>query len=158
MFIEKYGKPKNIFVIFPGFNRIVESSSKDFATVTLFPEEERHDIQDGPIMYESDRILDIVRSVNMIQIKNFEMICKELGVNLIWSTWDLKSSNQILKYNNFNRYVNIVNDKDIASHATNMSNNSIALKLTRADGYHHGELFHDYWSNVFYSNYKENIK
>jgi lipopolysaccharide biosynthesis protein len=29
--------------------------------------------------------------------------------------------------------------------------------LNRADGDHHGEIFHDYWANVFYNNYKESL-
>lgn len=158
MFIEKYGKPKNIFIIFPGFNRIIESESQGFITCTVYPEEENHNESYGPVSFASKRVLDMIRSVNALQIKTFEMFCKEQNINLIWSTWHSNSNDHALRLNTYKNYVSILSDKDIAEHAIDLGYSSKTLKLTRADGAHHGEIFHDYWANVFYNKYKENIK
>lgn len=158
MFIEKYGKPKNIFVVFPGFNRIIESESQGFTTCTVYPEEERRSESHGSVSFASKRILDMIRSVNALQIKTFEMFCKEQSIDLIWSTWHSNSNDHALKLNTYKNYVSIVSDKDIAEHAIDLGYSPKTLRLTRVDGAHHGEIFHDYWANVFYNKYKENIK
>jgi hypothetical protein len=157
MFIEKYGKPKNIFVIFPGFSRILETGNKDFITVTFSQHKGQISDHSGPLDFTSKRILNIIKSVQVAQIKNFEMFCKELKINLFWSTWDLKSQTNASDHKSFERYVSIVSDKDIAEHAVDLGYNSKTFKLNRADGDHHGEIFHDYWANVFYNNYKESL-
>ncbi len=158
MFIEKYQKPKNIFIIFPGFNRVIESGSKSFTTCTVYPEEESHEESYGSVEFAPRRVVDMIRSVNALQIKNFEMFCREQNIDLLWSTWDSKSDDYISGLNTYSNYASIISDKDIAEYAIDLGYNLKTLKLTRSDGSHHGEIFHDYWSNVFYNKYKENIK
>jgi hypothetical protein len=158
LFIEKYGKPKNIFIVFPGFNRIIESESKSFTACTVYPDEELHEESHEQLSPASKRVVDMIRSVNALQIKNFEMFCREENISLFWSTWDSKSNNHILKLDTYKNYVGIISDKDIAEHAIDLGYKIKTLELTRSDGVHHGEIFHDYWSNVFYNKYKENIK
>lgn len=155
IFIDKYGKPKNLFVIFPGFNRIVENDSIEYTTATFFPNTEKKEVEFGNISYTSKRIMDILYSVNLLQIKNLEMFCKHLNINLKWSSWDLESNKKIIKFNAFDNYIDITDYKDITDHAIDLGYDHKTLRLTRADGSHHGEIFHDYWANVFYYKYEE---
>lgn len=158
IFIDKYGKPKNLFVIFPGFNRIVNNGSKEHSTVTFFPEIEKNATEVGNIAYTSKNVMDVLDSVNLLQIKNLEMFCKYLDINLKWSSWDLKSSKQVINFNSFDNYISITDYKDITDYAVDLGYVYKTFKLTRADNAHHGEIFHDYWTKVFFDNYKEDAR
>jgi hypothetical protein len=158
MFIEKYGKPENLFIVFPELNRCIETDSKKTATVSLFEIVPGILEEYDNILHSSSKIVNMVRSVNLLQIKNFEMYCKNIGINLIWSNWSNESEEKILEEGFFNNYVSIINEKDIADKAIELGYNYKTLELTRPDGNHHGEIFHDYWANIFYNKYKDSIK
>lgn len=153
MFIEKYGKPKNIFAIFPHFNRMIETSKDKTSTVivTRDPKDGRH--KSDNIEFSYPRMINIIQSGNLLQIKNFERLCNELDINLIWSTWCNESSNKASEEEIFNDYISIVNDKDMTDLALDLGYSVSNIKLVRADGNHHGEIFHEYWSQIFEKEY-----
>ncbi len=159
MFIEKYGKPSNIFAAFPQFNRIIESNLTQVSTITFgdIPHDKKEKSLDNVIFVE-DRIINSIQSNNLMQIKNFERFCEELGINLIWGTWCSTSHNKSLEENIFKHYVSIVNPSKIADLAVDLEYELNEETITRADKNHHGEIFHEYWANVFYNKYKENAK
>lgn len=159
MFIEKYGKPKNIFVVFPQFNRVIETSEDSVSTVTFgdIPEEKNAPAHDN-VMFVEERIINAVQSSNLLHVKNFERFCEEVGVNLIWGTWCANSHLKVMQEGIFNNYVSILSSMAVADLAVDLGYELKEESITRADKNHHGEIFHEHWSNVFYDKYKENSK
>lgn len=158
-FIEKYGKPKNLFIVFPNFRRTVEVNDNKFSTLTVSAKHKGHDqVELERHTYTDKQVVEATKTSNIVQIKTLELLCKILNINFIWSTWCYESHSIVLQNNVFNNYVNILDSNDISDLAMSLGYNTKDIKLNRADGDHHGEIFHDYWSNVFYSKYKENKK
>ena len=152
-FIKKYGKPKNLFVVFPQFNRIIETNKDNTSTLILTydPMDGREELDN--IIFSNKKIINAIQSANLLQIKNFERTCEELAINLIWGTWCRESNNKVIEEGIFNNYINLINNKDIADLAINLGYNVSNLKLTRSDNNHHGEIFHEYWAKVFKEEY-----
>ena len=121
-YINKYGKPKNIFAIFPDFNRFEFPVVKDH----LIPNKNKNSLKYLEVLHTKD-INDIpkvssaphdIRDVIPQQVAHFfsaqyilmfEQFCKEAGINLVWSTWSVPEQILICKikemndlsYNNF---------------------------------------------------------
>lgn len=159
MFIDKYGKPENLFVMFPQFNRMIETSKYTVSTVTFgdIPTKPNHS-QHSNVMFVEERIINAVQSSNLLQVKNFESVCKKLGINLFWSTWCANSNHKIVEENIYDNYCCTINGEEVADLAEELGYELNENSITRADKNHHGEIFHEYWSNVLCNKYKENIK
>lgn len=151
-FIKKYGKPENLFVIFPSLGRVHNITDTGPDLINIFLDDGTQTI--NPLIKNVNKdIRDLFYSNNFIQIKNFETLCKILNINFIWSTWCYDSSLFIEKNKKVNNYVNIIDSKKILEYC-NLNNIKVTKnKLKRVDGIHHGEIFHKYWSHVFYTKY-----
>jgi hypothetical protein len=162
MFIAKYGKPENLFIIFPQFNRIVEDKGDHFSTVTFFKEPEDDEDHDSiskaeNLDYTNDRSINAIETCNLLQISNFINLCKILDINLLWSTWDLNSHTRISRDEGSDDYIKILNDCNITDLAIDLGYNFKTIELRRSDGNHHGEIFHEYWSRQFNKQYQKNL-
>jgi hypothetical protein len=153
LFIEKYGKPETIFMLAPQFNRLIETHKDKTTTLMLSvdPEDGSHKMDN--IEYVDERVIDAVRSVNLLQIKSFEEFCRLSNINLIWGTWCPESNKKVQKEQIFNNYINILVTKDIADLAIELGYDVKNIKVSRSDGNHHGEVFHDHWAKLFNSEY-----
>lgn len=111
VYIDKYGIPDYIFVLFPGFERTIkyqdQNGTKNFLKVTTTPPHSdgyknnkavRH-FMDSYVIEES--ILFATEQINMM-----EFVCNRLGINLIWSTWadDYK---RVCKETSFKNYLDV---------------------------------------------------
>lgn len=153
LFIEKYGKPKNIFALFPQFNRLLEANEKSTSSLILDNISQNKKDKLDNIEYVDERIIDSVTSSNLMQIKNFEMFCNVLGINLIWSTWCQKSGKKVIEQDITSNYINLVNEKNVYDFAVMFNKDIDSIEITRSDGTHHGEIFHDFWAKCFYNRY-----
>ncbi len=154
-FIDKYGKPENLFVIFPQLNRIIESTVHHVSSVTFTPQPDEEQLVVGNIKYSDEKTINCIKTSNVLQIKNLETLCKHLGINLYWGLWSLESHYKIIEEDMFDNYIDLVDEKEIADLI--LSNRHSDAKLTRSDGNHHGEIFHSHWSNKFYQAYCERV-
>jgi len=123
----------------------------------LHPEAMRRcEITNGKLMlyeYMSDeRKSDFV--INALH--NFmlmEQICKLLGIQLFWGTWDQYAAITIKESNLFNNYVDTGNANDLYKWAD--SNGYTTKDLSARDTLHSGICQHTYWSDMFFKKYKE---
>jgi len=108
-FIDIYGKPNNIFLMLPPIGRKVGYiEEKDYTfSMNIFPrildKKEYHKRLKDYLkffVYEENLIM----YVNMIH--GFEKYCKDLNINLYWSTWH-EYDNNIYKNINFYNYVDV---------------------------------------------------
>lgn len=102
-YIKKYGAPKYLFALFPGFNRIEITDNKYYFQIN-----EKKDPFPGYIQniniesYTTDKFfkipypvesllpLDMAQFYSNLQIFYLEEYCKALGIKFIWSTWHHK--------------------------------------------------------------------
>jgi hypothetical protein len=143
--------------MFPQFNRSIETNKNKTSTVILnYDNSDKEDIDN--IEYTNDRIINMLMSLNLLQIKNFEMFCKKNNINLIWSTWCQYSGEKIQIQQLHDNYVNVVNEKTVADFAIMYSKDLKSIEIERTDKVHHGEIFHEFWADSLYNRYLENLK
>lgn len=158
-FIEKYGKPEYLFIIFPQFNRLIEFHPENVTTTVTLTESIPDNIVNPDNLEETTtRTINAVRALNLMSVKNFESFCEMIGIKLIWGTWCLESHKIIKQEKSFSNYVDILNYENMTDF---FIKNNIAFNnttMSRSDGNHHGEPFHRYWSHIFYSKFLESQK
>lgn len=155
LFINKYGIPQNLFIMFPQFNRALETDRDNVSTVIYSHENggKKEDIDN--IVYVSERLINSLSSVQLLHIKNLENFCKLLNINLFWSTWCQESGTKVIDEQIFNNYVNVVNEKNVVDFALMYKKDIKDIEISRTDKVHHGEIFHDFWSDSLYNKYME---
>jgi hypothetical protein len=84
-----------------------------------------------------------------------EKLCRILGIDLFWGTWDMYSSTSIENSELFNNYTNIANTKSLYRW---MYENGYDIKdLVARDGGHCGNAIHAYWAHRLFTAYKEKL-
>lgn len=122
-YINKYGKPKYIFAVFPDFDRL-EFPAVEYA---LKPSKSKNALKYLEVMHRKDP--DEIQKVSIAPhdardvippqfahffsaqyILMFEKYCKAAGIKLVWSTWNREDSILITKLNEIDRsaYTNFI--------------------------------------------------
>ena len=153
IYIAKYGKPDNLFVLLPNIGRSIEWS----AGGNMW-----HARQEHPRVYEDERPFEENMYMGeqtperykktfidfVISWRLFEDFCTASGINLLWGTWKDVDNYNIDKLNLFNNFVPLYQD-DLLSNIDKYRKDAKLNKLdmNKRDG-HHGRLFHEYWANM----------
>jgi hypothetical protein len=108
IYIEKYGKPDYLFVLFPGFERTIkyqdQNNSRSFIKVTITqPHHENYKKNNGVKHFMESYVIEESILFATDYIHNLEFVCRALGIDLIWSTWseDYKKMSEELGFNNY---------------------------------------------------------
>jgi hypothetical protein len=149
-FINKYGKPKFLFMLLPNIDRglIFDKSKKKY--VTAIPgyfqpkEDKRREESKVYIDFsENYEISDILLHVS-IQINLLESFCNEAGILFKWSTWN-EDSQKIFKELGFKNFLEW--DLDYFSKVKNTKD--LPYWEYGNDGVHFGSSFSTYASKLF---------
>jgi hypothetical protein len=108
VYIEKYGKPDYIFVLFPGFERTIkyqdQNKSKSFIKVTITPpHHDNYKKNNGVKHFMESYIIEESILFATDYIHNLEFVCNILDIKLIWSTWEqeYQRMSQELDFDNY---------------------------------------------------------
>lgn len=142
-YIETFGNPKAILILFPDNYRVSNIVDKTIMSKWLDPEQYKHS-------EESRQSINNAFLSYCILLKSLESICESKNVTLAYSSWQKETSillsklahSGYLKYS-FNIYDN--HDLDIYSYDKNKSSHPHYWKIAR-DNVHFGEM-----KNIFFA-------
>lgn len=156
-YINEYGKPKKIFILFPNLGRFYawdgnSEGSEDFVHRGHMPNSSKKNSQKfswkRKINAEEQRSQFIVFTMT---VKLFEEYCKTNDIDLYWSTWDMEDS---LNYSSINIFKNFQHMPSVQDFIKNISDDFLKEIRTRDDWQtkrdgHCGYVFHKQWSEHF---------
>lgn len=155
-FINKFGKPKMLFLLLPNIERGIKLDKEISKYVTTIP---------GPYMRkkEKDRgpskvyldfsenydVSDILLNIT-VQLNLLENYCNEAGIFFRWATWSPESQ-EILKELDFKNFLEF--DNDYFKKIKNINN--LDYWEYGNDGVHFGSSFSTYTSELFFKEVSE---
>jgi hypothetical protein len=108
VYINKYGKPDYLFVLFPGFERTIkyqdQNNSRSFIKVTITPpHHENYKKNNGVKHFMESYVIEESILFATDYIHNLEFICNLLDIKLIWSVWskDYQKMSEKLGFSNY---------------------------------------------------------
>lgn len=154
IYINKYGKPDNLFVLLPNIGRSIEWSDadSDWYVKQSYPkigENKTLDSADNPLLSDlapqeyKKLFIDFVISWRL-----FEDFCDAANIKLVWGTWEPIDDYNFSKSNLFNNFVPLPKNDLPQIIDKYRKDAKITLRdLEKRDG-HHGRLFHEYWADT----------
>jgi hypothetical protein len=156
-YINEYGKPKKIFILFPNLGRFYtwdgnEKGFEDFVHRGHIPNSSVKEAQKfswkRKINAEEQRSQFIVFTMT---VKLFEEYCKSNGIDLYWSTWDMEDS---LNYSSIDIFKNFQHMPSVQEFIKDSGSDFLKEVRTRSDWQtkrdgHCGYVFHKQWSEHF---------
>lgn len=133
-YINRFGKPKGIFLLFPGIDRYNQfdidnkNEFNSYISTTLY---KGLDKEPNNIMNFYFFLYDFI---NLIKI--LETYCKQLNIQLLWSTWHPHLHKSIIKLKSINNYVNILDSEEIL------------YDISKKDFNIPSELNNEYWEDA----------
>jgi hypothetical protein len=107
-YIKNFGKPKGVFILFPNMERQIGFSDDEDTNIFVLVYRNPRDRKDMKKIKDA-----IPNEVALFEFYHIVMMLEdyleELGVPLVWSTWDEDLNDKILKTKGFRNYVNIKN-------------------------------------------------
>lgn len=159
-YIKEYGKPDNIFILFPNIGRFLSWTSTEddkevFRQEMYFPHGTGELDTDNVIIREK---LTVEQQRNLLinfclTMKIFEEYCNSNNIKLIWSTWDQYDSENYDKLKIFNNFIVLQNQYDYIKNNKEFFVEKIEHRkdwLRKRDG-HQGYLNHFVWAEGFYN-------
>ena len=154
VYIDRYGKPDNLFIILPNMGRSIEWSKEqsnwyarqehpNFYSDNKMEFEEN--IYAGKLSPEKYKkiFLDFVISWRL-----FEDFCNASGIKLLWGTWSEIDNYNVGKLRLFKNFVSL-NQEDLLQNIDRYRKDAKLIDgdIKKRDG-HHGRLFHEYWADL----------
>ena len=148
-YIEMFGNPKAILILFPDHFRITHVVDKEIITKWYQP-------------YGSDEHTDIIDEANLknyMSLKNLELICDSRGIPLLYSSWQQETSDVFMELKKqgvlkhaFDIYENV--DIDLSKYSKKNSKYPHYWSVAR-DGIHFGEQRNNFFADSFINKLKE---
>lgn len=149
-YIDKFGKPDEIFFLIPETSRVIANSGNHLGLLTMRLDEKKFS--------DSDFINAHIYAI--ILLRFLESFCNNLNIKLIWSTWWWHEEDIFIDHNfknyfslNMRKIENIISEKYEQYHDPTRS---MEDNLVKEDG-HKGLVIHKYWADMFYEK-RENEK
>lgn len=154
-FIEEFGKPKALFILFPSIargstfeNLFAEDEVKFIIRTTMDDTSNRPEEQKNKTFQK------------LSLIKNLEILCNSLSIPFLWSTteedFDILIKDVLKESNYFKNYKSIFNFDEVIKDDKNLRKYKKYWDKSR-DGVHFGEQFHRIFSNLMYLNYTKSF-
>lgn len=160
-YIDSYGKPDKIFILFPNIGRFYNWEIDQSKYLEVFgyassipPEVSEEERKTYPETKKDLSPVDhrkLFISFTMI-LKTFEEYCSSSGIELFWSTWNNYDSKNLEKVNTFKRYIPM----DCTDFYKEKEDYLLKISKERKDwgskrDGHAGYLLHLSWCEKFYS-------
>jgi hypothetical protein len=163
LYIQKYNKPDNIFILFPNIGRQLiwdKESTQEFnaeiynlfVALANYSSVEHMPIKQNKITIREQRDLFINFCLSM---KLLEKICKENNINLYWSTWDIEDLESFKNIKIFNNLIETFKFESYIKYNFEEFTETIKNRkdwLRKRDG-HNGYGQHFIWKNNFLKAY-----
>ena len=153
-YIRSFGKPKGVFLLFPNIERQIFFNDKQEKNINI-------EIKVYRNSSEEDKILQVVsEKANLFEfyntVKMLEDYLFELGVPLVWTTWDMSLNKKIIQKNTFKNYVSqdnfeIYNKTQSSPKPEKLDNEYWHIAR---DGSHLGSKYHLYYASILYDEWK----
>lgn len=153
LYISKYAKPDNLFVLLPNFGRSIDWSDEvndwhakqeypRFGTNKMLDSTKNIYLSEQTVQRYKKSFVDFVISWRL-----FEDYCEAADIKLVWGTWEPIDNYNISKFDIFNNFVSLPKD-DLPSMIDEYRGDAAVtdLDLDKRDG-HHGRLYHEYWAD-----------
>jgi len=176
VYIEKYGPPKNLFILFPNIERQIfydykpfykkkklnkvkvlkeKKSLPNYYNWPLLPTSEyyKRSLNNNstfPKEYRNDHFSYKTLLFGFYQeIKIFELLMQEYKINFHWTTTSYIDKNNFKLINKFNNFI-YYGDDELHNHIEKYTKNNKNKKnlILKEDG-HLGVAAHDFWKNLF---------
>lgn len=153
IYIKRYGKPDNLFVLLPNIGRSIEWSeeNRDWYAKQAYPRfESRNNLDDPKNIYVTEQspgeykknFIDFVTTWRL-----FEDFCETADIKLVWGTWEPIDNYNLTALNLFNNFIPLQkNDLSLIIEQYRKDGKVTERDLDKRDG-HHGRLFHEYWAD-----------
>jgi len=141
-YIEKYGKPSNLFILFPEISRSLSYIEDEYFTVVSKNQKD----------HKYKTFEDSIFSTYLL-IKSLEHYCKESGISLIWSSWD-EDSSKIFNELGFFDFI-YIEQSSIIKMAKNKNERGNILYNIARDNAHPGLMYSDGVSEIFLKEYND---
>jgi hypothetical protein len=149
IYISKYGKPDNLFILLPNIGRSIEwSEDSGWFVKQKYPSLYSSDHNDSSPYVSAHSPKEYRESfVNFsTSWKLFEDFCMASGINFLWGTWEEIDNYNFDKTNIFNNFVPLYKDSLFDNlEAYRKDSKTAPNDLEKRDG-HHGRLFHEFWA------------
>ena len=147
-YIKRFGKPDHIFFLCPEPYRTIQYShnadSVIYSNIT-------------PSVGVENNVSDIANTFayNFIILRMFELFCKNLNIELTWSTWANFEERIFEEYGFLNYFSLKMNDLSLEDLYNKYSDSTKSFEHNFIKGdKHKGIVFHRYWANMFYRDFK----
>ncbi len=158
-YINKYGKPDKIYMLFPNLSRDFEWMGEEneeeiyvYSIKSAYYNQNNFILPDGKIRkrqtLKEQRTL-IVKFINLLKL--FEEYCISNDIELKWSTYMILDGENYESLNVFKNFVNMSGTKEgvlKSDHILNKEKHKQKDLLKKRDG-HHGYFYHYWWSQTF---------
>lgn len=153
IYIDRYGKPDNMFILLPNIGRSIEWSDdqNDWYVKQSYPkfgENKILDSDNNPLISEQTPqeykklFIDFVTSWRL-----FEDFCEASNIKLVWASWEPIDDYNFSKLNLFKNFISIPKDNLVAIIEQYRKDAKLGERdIDKRDG-HHGRLFHEYWAD-----------
>ena len=155
IYISKYGKPDNLFVLLPNIGRSIEWSEEDKAWYAkqFYPRLGPTKALGFQSMYLSEQSVEQYKKTFIdfvISWRLFEDFCEAADIKLIWGSWQTIDDYNFSKLQLFKNFVALPKQQ-LPSLIDRYRENAKLEKfdLDKRDG-HHGKLYHEYWADMMF--------
>lgn len=153
IYINRYGKPDNLFILLPNIGRSIEWSDEynSWYVKQAYPRFESNKILNSKknlLAEMSEQEYKKVFIDFVISWRLFEDFCNAANIKLIWGTWEPVDDYNFTKLNLFNNFVPLPkSDLAMIIEKYRKDAKTSPGDLEKRDG-HHGRLFHEYWADT----------
>lgn len=126
-YFKEFGNPKNLFCLFPSFDRMKFPMNSDWQDMTISPfdkypywrfkllgfNSKGEKFLKKPIPYDESVSPDMAFAESIFYIHMLEQYCRATGINLKWATWDYRAESLISEINPFEYFITL--DSDLCS-------------------------------------------
>lgn len=165
IYIEEYGKPDYLFIMYPDFFRYFKwdkETNKWKFTVSaetldghaLKGTDDEHSIIWAKLfttneVSEEEELNILINQILLLRI--FESFCKIMGIKYVWSTWDKINEQSLLESEVFKNLISVMNKEELDEY---FSSHPDEPQVAR-DNFHHGIAYNKFWANKYYNRYME---
>ena len=151
-YIRNFGKPKGVFLLFPNIERQIVFIGDKNKKVNIFVQVYRNTASKiSEVVTEKANLFEFYNTVKMLEDYLFE-----LGVPLVWTTWDMALDKNISLTKGFNNYASLDNfeiyEKTQNSPKPKQLDNEY-WDVAR-DSSHFGSKYHLYYASILYEEWK----
>jgi hypothetical protein len=163
IYIEEYGKPDCLFIMYPDFFRYFKwdketkrwkftVSAETLDGHALKGDDDKHAIVWAKLfttneVSEEEELNILINQILLLKI--FESFCKIMDIKYVWSTWDKINEKSLLESEVFENLISVMDEKELNDY---FETHPDEPQMAR-DNFHHGIAYNKFWAEKYYDKY-----